>query len=123
MPTATYGLQLSRLSPGWRGRFMKRDYCVPGWVLLWSQLHREKLAATQDKHKQGHPLGRLTPRACVGACQPGLWAKRLSTPRRWIHPIVERLHQPAESPLWLREGTDSLDPPTNVDITTQAATG
>lgn len=46
---------------------------MPGWVVLQSQQHSEKLATTQDKHKQGHPLGRLTPRAFLGACQPGLW--------------------------------------------------
>lgn len=51
---------------------------MPDWVVLWSLQHSEKLATAQDKHKQGHPLGRLTPRACVGACQSRLWHGSLS---------------------------------------------
>lgn len=45
---------------------------VLGWVALLSLQDSEKVATTLDKHKQGHPLGRLTPRAYVDACQPGL---------------------------------------------------
>jgi len=54
-----------------RERESERD--VLGWVVLWSQQQSKKRATAQGKHKQGHPLGRLTPRACVAACQPRLW--------------------------------------------------
>lgn len=58
------------LGQGRRGHFFfQRGWCVG----LGGAIVSEKLVTTQDKHKQGHPLGRLTPRACVGACQPGLW--------------------------------------------------
>lgn len=42
-------------------------------MVLWSLQRSEKLTTTQQKSKQGHPHGRLTPRAGLGACQPGLW--------------------------------------------------
>ena len=64
---------------GRRGHFLEREVGVLGWVVLRSLKHSEKLATTQNKHKQGHPLGRLTPRACVGACQPGLWPQGVGT--------------------------------------------
>lgn len=66
-PTTVQGLARVGEGISWR------EGGVPGWVVLWSVQRSEKLATTQDKHKQGHPLGRLTPRASVDACQPGLW--------------------------------------------------
>lgn len=56
-----------------RALLLLQQSSVPRWVVLWSLGCSERLATTQDKHKQRHPLGRLTPRASVGACQPGLW--------------------------------------------------
>ena len=137
-PTAAYSPQLfgawPRVGEGisWREREREREEGgVSGWVVLWSQRHSEKRTTAQDKHKQGHPLGRLTPRASVGACQPGLWPGGAGTPATQHpgrHPRVdgftpvESLHQPARSPLRLREGSDSPDPPTNVAITSQVTT-
>lgn len=116
-PTTLRGLARVGEGISWRER---EEGGVSGWVVLWSQQHSEKLATAQDKHKQGHPLGRLTPRACVGACQPGLWPGGVGTvaeqhpgrhPRVDGFTPVESLHQPARSPLRLREGSDSPDPP------------
>lgn len=82
------------LGQGRRGHFLEgRVAVLPGWVVL----HGEKLATTQDKHKQGHPLGRLTLRACVrrlpaqaaawgGWCGHDWPSTLVGTPCRWVHP-------------------------------------
>lgn len=107
------------LSQGRTGHFYRREGGAPGWVVLWSLQHSEKLATAQDKHKQGHPLGRLTPCACVGACQSRLWhgSLRMAGEHLGRHPKSASssqwkvLHQPAQNPLRLREGNDSPDSP------------
>lgn len=77
MPKAT--LDCPGFGQGRRGhcfffeRQREKGWCAGLGGAMVTTAQWEKLATTQDKHKQGHPLGRLTPRACVGACQPGLW--------------------------------------------------
>lgn len=70
MPEATCKPQQLSDGHSWSGCYMEGG--VLGWVALLSLQDSEKVATTLDKHKQGHPLGRLTPRAYVDACQPGL---------------------------------------------------
>lgn len=45
---------------------------VPGWVVLWSLQHSEKVATTEDKHKHGTPAGQ-TDAVCLCGCLPA-WA-------------------------------------------------
>lgn len=140
MPKATYSPQLSRAWPGWARTFflllllLLREGGVPSWVVLWSLQHSKKKATTQDKHKQWHPLGRLTPRACVGACQPGLWPGGVDMAAE--HP--SRHPKSTGSPLWKvcisthrahcgqeKVAIHQKPPPplpTNVAITSQATT-
>lgn len=92
----------------------------------------EKLTTAQDKHQRWHPLGWLTPRACVGACQPGLWPGSVDTAAQ--HP--SGLPESAGSPWWKvcistygahcgdeKVAIHQTPPlPTNVAITSQATT-
>lgn len=128
MPKATYSPQLSRAWPGWERTFFSLllllgEGGVPSWVVLWSLQHSKKKATTQDKHKQWHPLGRLTPRACVGACQPGLGPSRhpksTGSPLWKVCISMHRAHCGQEK---VAIHQNPNPPPTNVAITSQVTT-